>query len=127
MKSTTLFRLMSKLSLLLFVVSGVGAVLAAQQERQPNSPATAAQEQQQTDPMDQAQADSKSQVPDSKAFSGKIVKSGDRLVFQDSMGESVYQIEDQNKVKAFEGKDVKITGAVDPSTKTIYIASIEPE
>ncbi len=118
---------MSKLSLLLFVVSGVGAVLAAQQERQPNSTATAAQEQQQTDPMDQAQADSNSQVPDSRAFSGKIVKSGDRLVFQDSMGESVYQIEDQNKVKDFEGKDVKITGAVDPSTKTIYIASIEPE
>ena len=124
MKTTTLFRLISKVSLLVFVVSGVGAALAARQERQPNSPA--AQQQQQTDPMNQAQAD-KDQVPDSKAFSGKIVKSGDRLVFQDSMEESLYQIEDQNKVKPFEGKNVKITGAVDPSTRTIYIASIEPE
>lgn len=124
MKNTTLFRLISKLSLLLFVVSGVGAVLAAQQE-QSSPPAT--QQQQQADPTNQARADSKDQMPDSKAFNGKIVKSGDRLVFHDSMGDSVYQIENQSKVQAFEGKDVKITGAVDPSTRTIYIASIEPE
>ncbi len=125
MKSTTLFRLISKLSLLLFVVSGVGGVLSAQQEPKPTSPAT--QEQEQTDQMNQSQANSKEQMPDSQAFSGKIVKSGDRLAFQDSVGNSVYQIEDQNKVRAFEGKDVRVTGAVDPSTKTIYIASIEPQ
>jgi uncharacterized protein YdeI (BOF family) len=125
MKSTTLFRLISKLSLLLFVVSGVGAVLSAQQENPARPPAQ--QQQQQTDEMNQAAAASQAQVPDSESFSGKIVKSGDRLVFQDSIGESIYQVEDQNKVKPFEGKDVKITGAVDPSSKTIYIASIRPQ
>ncbi len=79
------------------------------------------------DPMNQPQAGHQTQVPHSRSFSGKILKSGDRLVFRDSIGESVYQVEDQDKVKPFEGKEVTITGAVDPSSKTIYIASIRPE
>jgi len=138
-KSTTLVRLLSKVSLLLLLIGGGAAVLYAQQEGQPSPQQAQPQQQmdqqqqqmdqqaQPTDQMNQPQATTKGGVPDSQAFNGKIVKSGGELVFQDSMGVSSYRIEDQRKAKAFEGKDVKITGAVDPSTKTIYIASIEPQ
>jgi len=132
-KSTTLFRLLSNVGLLMLLVTGAAAVLSAQQEGQPNPQQV--QPQQQMDPqaqqpmdqMNQPQTSSKGDVPDSQAFNGKIVRSGGELVFRDSMGVSNYRIEDQRKAKAFEGKDVKIIGAVDPSTKTIYIASIEPQ
>ena len=126
MKSTVLCRLIAKLSLLVIVVSGVSGLLFAQQE-EPQQRPPITQQQQQADPMNHPQAATPDQVPDSQAFNGKIVKSGGQLVFQDNMVSSTYRIEDQSKVKAFENKDVKITGAVDPSTNTIYIASIEPQ
>jgi|SRR5271167_280196 len=66
-------------------------------------------------------------LPDVKTFSGKILKSGDRFVLQDSIGESIYQLDDQRKAEFFEGKNVKLTGTVDEVTKTIIVANLRPE
>lgn len=64
---------------------------------------------------------------DVATFSAEIVKSGRKLVLQDSIGEATYEIDDQTKAKAFAGKKVKITGTVDVTTYTAHISKIEPE
>lgn len=36
----------------------------------------------------------------------------------------VYRLDDQEKVEAFAGKDVKVSGALDAKTRTIHVAEI---
>lgn len=110
---------------LVFGLSWCGATLAIAQER--DSSVSTAQPQQQPDAMDQQQTSTMGQLPGTKTFSGKIMKSGDKLVLQDSVGDSTYQLDDQQKAKAFQGKNVKVTGTVDSVTDTIHIAEIQPE
>ena len=45
------------------------------------------------------------QQSDLKTFTGKILKSGDKLVLQDGIEESIYQLDDQEQVKDFEGRE----------------------
>jgi hypothetical protein len=66
-------------------------------------------------------------TPDEKTFVGKITKSGNDLVFKDSVGESTYQLDDQTKAQPFVGKNVMVTGTVDEPTKTIHVLRIKPE
>lgn len=63
---------------------------------------------------------------EAKAFTGKVVKQGDKLVLTDSTGAATYQLDDQQKAKEFVGKNVKVTGVLDPATGTIHITTIEP-
>lgn len=63
---------------------------------------------------------------DSKTFTGKIVKSGDKLVLSDATGKNVYQLDDQVKAKEFLNKNVKVTGNLDSSTGMIHVSSIDP-
>src|SRR5690349_18820889 len=42
-----------------------------------------------------------------KSFSGKVVKDNGKLVLKDASG-MTYQLDDQDKAKQFEGKDVKV-------------------
>ena len=67
-----------------------------------------------------------SQTSDSQTFSGKIAKSGEKLVLKDSVSKSTYVLDDQDKAKQFEGQQVKVTGTLDAETNTIRIASIAP-
>lgn len=48
-----------------------------------------------------------------------------RYVLQDTTG-TTYQLTDQDAAKKYEGKKVKVTGAVDPQSKTIRVAQIAP-
>jgi hypothetical protein len=41
-------------------------------------------------------------------------------------GESVYKLSDQRKPAKFAAQKVKVTGTLDPKTKTIKLSSIEP-
>ena len=63
---------------------------------------------------------------DAKSFTGKIVKAGGKLVLKDNASKSTYQLDDQDKAKSFEGKQVKVNGTLDPATGTIHVTSIEP-
>lgn len=63
---------------------------------------------------------------DSKTFTGKIVKSGNKLVLSDATEKKVYQLDDQIKAKEFLNKNVKVTGNLDGSTSTIHVSSIDP-
>jgi uncharacterized protein YdeI (BOF family) len=68
-------------------------------------------------PAPDSQAQSQSGV---QVFTGTIVKSGDKYVFQDSGG-ATYDIDAQDQVKRFEGKKVRVHGTLDPSTKMIHV------
>lgn len=70
-----------------------------------------------TQPLDQVQ-------PSIQAFVGTIVKDGSRYVFKVSEG-TVYQLDDQEKAKAYEGKKVRISGSLDTKSTLLHITSIE--
>jgi uncharacterized protein YdeI (BOF family) len=73
----------------------------------------------------QQQPGAQGQQPAAKAFNGTIVKDGDRLVLKDMDGNMTYQLDDQKKVRKYEGKSVKITGSLDASSNTIHVENIE--
>lgn len=75
------------------------------------------QEQQMPDDQDSASQ---------KTFSGKIVKSGDKLVLTDADNKTTYQLDDQQKAHDFLNQAVKVTGVLDASTGTIKVTAIEP-
>jgi hypothetical protein len=119
MKNTIVFRLLGALALLVFALIWAQPVANAQREGDPAAPLVQQQEQQQPNSL--------GQLPGTKTFSGKIMKSGDKLVLQDGVGESIYQLDDQTKAWGFEGKNVKVTGTIDAVNNTIHIAKLEPE
>jgi hypothetical protein len=65
-------------------------------------------------------------VSETKTFTGKIVKAGDRLVLSDAQGKTTYQLDDQQKAQEFVNKKVKVTGVLDPSTGMIRVSAIGP-
>jgi rare lipoprotein A (peptidoglycan hydrolase) len=77
--------------------------------------ARAAQQQQNT-------AETKAQQK--QTFEGKIMRSGGKLVLTDSIHRSTYQLDDQQLVVFFEGKEVKVTGTLDAKSQTIYISDM---
>ena len=74
----------------------------------------------------QAQQPDQAKPDDAKAttFTGTIVKQGDSYVLRDSSG-AVYRLDNASRAQAFEGKQVTVTGKLDPQTKTIHVDSIE--
>lgn len=64
------------------------------------------------------------QQPSSQAFAGTIVKSGSKYVLKVSDSVS-YQIDDQEKAKVFEGKQVKVSGTLDAASNILHATSIE--
>jgi hypothetical protein len=63
--------------------------------------------------------------PESKTFTGTILKSGESFVLSDSVTKSRYMLDNQDKVRRYVGKHVKITGAVDVGSNTIHVETIE--
>ena len=83
-----------------------------------SSPNATSQQQPMPDSQNQTAAS------ESKTFTGKIVKSGNKLVL--SVAGTTYQIDDQQKAQDFVNKSVKVTGVLDASTGTIRVSAIDP-
>ena len=60
----------------------------------------------------------------SSTFNGTIVKDGGQYVLRDSSGAS-YTLDDTERAKPFEGKQVKVTGKLDEQSKVIHVESIQ--
>ena len=69
----------------------------------------------QTSPDAQAQS-----AGDGQTFSGTVSKSGDKYVLQDASGKT-YDVDRQEELKKYEGKQVRIKGTLDPDGKTIHV------
>ncbi|HEV3510935.1 MAG TPA: DUF5818 domain-containing protein [Candidatus Sulfotelmatobacter sp.] len=61
-----------------------------------------------------------------RSFEGKITKSGDEYVLQDSATSTSYKLDDQSKAKEYEGKNVKVMATMDPSNNTLHVVDITP-
>jgi len=72
----------------------------------------------------QSQGEAQAQ-PQPKVFTGVIAKEGNRFVLRDATAKVEYGVDDENKVKDYVGKTVKVTGTLDAATNTIYVESIE--
>lgn len=84
-------------------------------------PATTGSQQQPT-----AQQPNDMQNSASQPMSGTIVKEKGKLVLKDSATGTSYKLDDQDKAKQFEGKQVKVTGKLDTTTNQIKVENIEP-
>lgn len=60
-------------------------------------------------------------------FQGTIVKAKGKYILQDKASGATYQLDNQDKAKQFAGKEVKVTGTLDPSTNTIQVSDIEAQ
>jgi hypothetical protein len=100
----------------------VGLCIISQLSMAQNSanPNPNAQQQSMPQPADQNQA---AQIA---TFTGKVVKSGSKLVLTDADGKTSYQLDDQKKAKQFMNQNVKVTGVLDASTGTIRVSAIDP-
>jgi hypothetical protein len=72
----------------------------------------------------QAQTDTTKSQPSARAFEGKIQKAGDELVLRESVTQSFYKLDDQNRAKKFEGRDVRVMATIDPSTNKLHVVDI---
>jgi hypothetical protein len=59
---------------------------------------------------------------------GKVVKTktGQFALLTDEQGGKGVYLDDQDKVKPFEGKNVKVTGTFDVATNMVHVTGIEP-
>ena len=65
------------------------------------------------------------QQPEVKTFTGKISKSGQKLVLEDTTVNVSYQLDDQKKAQPYEGKSVRVTGTLDAQNNLIHVQAIE--
>ncbi len=97
---------------------GLGVNLFAQQAPSTPGQASSTPQQQQTEATNPQQS--------ARSFEGKIAKAGDQLVLQESSTQTAYKLDDQDKAKQFEGKNVKVMATVDASTNTLHVVEITP-
>ena len=62
--------------------------------------------------------------PAAQTLSGTVIKLGDKYVLK-TTDKQTYELDDQNKAREYEGKQVKIVGSLDRTTNMIRITSIE--
>jgi len=72
----------------------------------------------------QTQVDTSAQQRSAQSFEGKITRSGDKLVLQENASRTAYQLDDQDKAKQYEGKNVKVMATVDASNNTLHVVAI---
>jgi hypothetical protein len=75
-------------------------------------------------PQDQPVQPPAHDQPSAQAFVGTIVKDGSRFVLKVSTS-VVYQIDDQEKARIYEGKQVRVSGNLDAKSNLLHITSIE--
>ena len=63
--------------------------------------------------------------PESKTFTGTIIKNGDNFVLSDSASKLSYILDDRGKACPYEGKKVRVTGTIDSATNTIHVEAIQ--
>lgn len=91
-------------------------------QQTPNDPnAQPSQPSQPSQAPGQAASDTQSQSSASgQVFAGTIVKTGDKYVLQSSTG-TAYDVDRQDLLAKYEGKQVRINGTLDPDGKTIHV------
>jgi lipopolysaccharide export system protein LptA len=111
MKSLGSLRLFGMLTLLLSLMAIPGGAWA-QQESQPQAQA----------PAEQTAAPN---AQPTQTFTGKLVRSKGSVVLKSDSNNTAYAVDNGAQAKAYLGKNVKITGTLDPATNMIHVSDIE--
>src|SRR5580704_3794411 len=76
----------------------------------------------------QSQPDAQQDQQKKQTFVGKVIKARNgqyALLTDEQAGKGVY-LDDQEKAKAFEGKNVKVTGVLEIAKNLVHVSEIEP-
>jgi len=104
------------------------AAFAQQDQSQPSSSTPSAQQpssQQPSSPATSSDQGSAASAAQSSSFNGTVVNAGGKYVLKADNG-TTYQLDDQDKAKQYENKQVKVSGNLDSSTSTLHITDINP-
>ncbi|MBZ5563516.1 MAG: hypothetical protein LAP13_13985 [Acidobacteriia bacterium] len=63
---------------------------------------------------------------EAQTFTGKIAQVDGHYVLQDMSSNTNYKLDNEDKAKQFDGKNVKVIGTLDSSSNTIHVSDIEP-
>src|ERR1700693_2740606 len=63
--------------------------------------------------------------PEAKTFTSTIQKSSENFVLSESATKSRYMLDNQNKARPYEGKNVEVTGTFDVASNLIHIETVE--
>ena len=123
MNKPSRFLMMLATSALFFGLVVVGNAQQKPDQTSPSQPS--AQQPQQEPPAQQPsqpapEAQAQTQESNGQVFAGTVVKSGDKYVLQMADG-TAYDLDHQDLVKKFEGKQVRVKGTLDQDGKTIHI------
>ena len=99
-------------------VLGLALSLSAQQA----PPAT--QNPDTTTAQPQPEVDTAMQRRSAQSFEGKITRSGEKLVLRENASKIAYQLDDQEKARKYEGRDVKVMGTVEAPNNVLHIVDI---
>ena len=113
-------RLLSIVALLGMSCFGMNLVAQQTPSSTPSTPGQASS----TPQKEQTDATTPSQT--ARSFEGKISKSGDQFVLQDNATSTSYKLDDQDKAKQYEGKNVKVMATMDASSNTLHVVDIMP-
>jgi hypothetical protein len=92
----------------------------SQEKSQTPSPTPRETQDQAGKPAASAQGES-AQPAGAQSFTGTVVKSNGKYVFQDEATGNTYDIDHQDEVQKFEGKKVKVRGTLDANSKMIHV------
>jgi hypothetical protein len=65
------------------------------------------------------------QQPTAQTLTGTIIKDGGRYLLKVSSSTTTYELDDQEPAKRYEGKQVKVVGALSATGNSFHIVSIE--
>ena len=107
---------------------GLAAIAFGQGSTSPSSQDPSMQSPSQTSPSQGSSSSSATSATQGSAsestFTGSIGKSGGKFVLHAAEGD--FKLDDQGQAQSYEGKDVKVTGTLDSSGRTIKVKTIEP-
>ena len=123
------FWFLSVLALFLSLGLSLNAQTTPQPAQQPDAQSQPAQQPQaqpsqpsdQSPPQATESSAQPSQATGAQFFTGTVVKSGDKYMFQEEATGKTYDIDHQDDVQKFEGKKVKVHGTLDASGKILLI------
>jgi hypothetical protein len=105
-------------------VASLGS-LYAQDANKPGQSDPQASQPSQSQPAPGAAQSAPTSAQSSKEFTGTIVKEKGAMMLKDSSSGVSYKVDDDAKVKDYEGKQVKVTGTLDSSSNMIHVDSIQ--
>jgi|HubBroStandDraft_5_1064220.scaffolds.fasta_scaffold1015444_1 hypothetical protein len=104
----------------------LGALLLLAPALTPSSICKANPAQQLVSWADQLQPPQPRRATEKTTFTGRIAESNNgKFVLQDSSTNASFFLDDQQKASSFNGKTVRVTGTLDPSSTVIHVIEIE--